>query len=387
MATKISPQSRKRRLFQSTLTTVGLSLVTLLLFVAVGYSTVTRAFNSAEFPPTATIPADLGANLAQVSDLVGNVQRRRVGADNMQPVRVGSTLAAGDGSFISISGPGYVSLSLANRAVLYLDDNSEFELKSIEGKTEGVLNVGRILLNSPQRDLAFVFSAPTGAQLNATGRTLAGINYDADNELFVIDCLRGTCDVTGGDATTLRISTGQRAEVQGSGAASMTGEAHFELYQSIGARGIVATPTRPRVTVAPTEIPATATPTQIPTTPTATPIPTIIIQPTLTPTVEVMTATIVMTPTAVATSTIVMTPTISAESTITPSVTTTVTLQPVITATAILTNSTQQPASPTLTSEPTAIAPPTITLTPDPNMTDTPIAPVETPTITPTPAG
>ncbi len=365
------PKNRNQRQIQNSIFSVGLSLATLLLFIAVGYTSVTRAFDSAEFPPTATIPADLGANLAQVSDLAGNVQRQPAGESERQPVRVGNTIAAGDGSMINVVGLGYVNLSLANRAVLYLDDDSELELKSIEGETIGVLNFGRMLLNNPQRTLDFTFSAPSGAQFTATGRTLAGINFDPSDQRFAVDCLSGTCDLTGGDGVTLRLSAGQRGEVLGSGPAEVAGDARIELYQSLGARGIVPTPTRQRATAAPTQVPATAT--FAPPSPTITP--TIAAQPTLTPTLTgepTVTATISADPT--------ITPTISAE-TATP--TSAATPSPDVTEPAPPAP-TETPDSPTETPAPD----PTKTPAPEPTVTDEP-APTETiipdPTETPPP--
>lgn len=249
--------SRESRLRSNHLITLGLSLATLALFAAVGFSTYTRAFGSAALPPTATIPADLGANLAQVSQLVGRVQRVPAGETEPQPVRVGDTIAAGEGSVITLQGVGYLTLSLANRAVLYLDDRSELELQSIEGTTGGVLNFGRLLVSNPQTRNDFSFTTPNGAILNVSGRSLVGLTYDPATDRTTVDCLRFTCELRNGSNTVLQLAQGERGFIGRSATPQLDGEARFDLFQDIGARNVVPTPTRLRVT----RLPATAVPT------------------------------------------------------------------------------------------------------------------------------
>ena len=378
-----STREQRQRYYQ--LTSIALAVVTLALFGWLGVSAYDRAINADAFPPTATVPSDLGANLAQVSGLAGNVQRKSAGEDQLRIVRVGDTIAAGAGSVVQVSGLGYVSLSLANRAVLYLDDNTEFELTNIEGETTGVLADGRLLLNNPQRRNDFSFSVATGAMLNASGNTLAGINYDRETQTFSVDCLRGTCQFIGGDGSERLLVGGQRGESVGIGSAEAAGEARFDLYQSIGAFGSVPTPTRQRATAAP---------------PTETPLPAPTDTPTLEPTAT-LTPTVPPTETPTNVPTVPVTPTVTATTVVTPTIAPTedaddpeptqppATVEPTESlATAV---PTQVPTEPTATATPEPPAatdtPSAATATPEPP-TATPEPPAETPTPPPaTPTG
>lgn len=104
--------------------------------------------------------------------------------------------------------------------------------------------------------------------------TVAGVSFSDDEFMFIVDCLTGSCLVSGDLEGEVELQTGSRAFVGGSGRPSSVEPAHYEQYASLpwSEVEIPTVTSMPTDTAEPTAVPATATATntQVPTaTPTA----------------------------------------------------------------------------------------------------------------------
>lgn len=233
---------------------------------------------------TPTIPP-IGSNFAYVSELTGSAESVEPGDDTPRPLYVGSTVGAGSGSLIRVTGQGRLRLGLGDGAVVFLDSDTEIELRQIAGpdiggnETKIQLNRGRLLVSVDLRPgNAFYVLTDTGARAQVVGSVM-GNEYDHDSQQFDLDCLEGECRLLGSSHGLRDLGTGQHSWLVGNDPPANADSARYERYDTIGDRGLV-----PSATPTPTNPPPSATPTPVTPTPTRVFIPATPKPPTFTPT-------------------------------------------------------------------------------------------------------
>ena len=186
------------------------------------------------------------------------------------------------------SNDGLLQLRFPNETELYLAKNTTIELHT-KDELEIVLQQGKLLLQTEQR---FTIVNQYGATASSTNGLL-GITFSQTPFRFDVDCLIGSCLITGDLQGEQKLLATQHSYVGGNGRPSFPNPARYEQYVSLSPLVPTQTPTNiPTQTMLPTKTP-TKRPSSTPintTTPepthTNTPVPTmtpIPVQPSNTP--------------------------------------------------------------------------------------------------------
>lgn len=186
------------------------------------------------------------------------------------------------------SNDGPLQLRFPNGADIYLAKNTTIELLT-KDELEIVLQQGKLLLQTEQ---PFTVVNQYGAAASSTNGLL-GVTFSQNPFRFDVDCLKGSCLITGDLQGERKLLATQHSYVGGTGRPSFPNTARYEQYANLSALVPTPTPTKmPTQTMAPTQTPTkrpSSTPTKTATpepTYTNTPIPTLTpipVQPTNTP--------------------------------------------------------------------------------------------------------
>ena len=207
---------------------------------------------------TPTIPP-LEGDFAYVSELTGIVNYQPPGGLQSTELEVGQQVEAGAGSLLTVIGAGRLRVGLANGSVVFLDGQTQIELRQIGGRgtsspeTQIQLVYGRMLASvSTSSSAEFVVRSRNGDQARAAG-TLYGTEFDRATGRFDLDCLEGHCLLLDRMGRSLMLKGGEHSLVVGTDQPIPADGARYERYIGLGDPGLVPTPTPlPTRTPAPT---------------------------------------------------------------------------------------------------------------------------------------
>ncbi len=263
-----SPLSGRRILALSGLFILLLALVGLGIVVLRPRDSVATAPPPTPIATSTLPPSEEQVSIARLIAMKGAVEADPPGDAPPYTLEAGDTVAPAAGELVRVVGPGRLRLALSDGSVLFLDSDTEIELRQIAGQDQSQtliqLNQGRLLVAAdPLAGQEFYVLAETGARAQVIG-SLMGVEYDPDVQHFEVDCLAGRCRLLGrnGDAQELR--AGEHSGLY-YGRPAPPDPARYELYVALGDPGDVLTATATSTPGAVTPSPTAATPTSTPT--------------------------------------------------------------------------------------------------------------------------
>jgi hypothetical protein len=223
----------------------------LVLFGGVVSSAVWRAYRADQLPPTPTVPANLEANMAYVSEVSGSAESVAPGETSGRPLSAGETVGAGEGSLVRTGPSSSLRLALAEGAAFFLADNTEVELRQLAYREHGVeetilqLNDGRALVSGDDEVMRVAVFVETGARAETT-TGLMGLAYDRTSQRLDVYCFTGPCAIVGRNGERVELESGESGWVQGFDPPGLAGfilPLLFEFFMDLGDAGLIASPT------------------------------------------------------------------------------------------------------------------------------------------------
>jgi protein phosphatase len=214
---------------------------------------------------TPTPPETLPPLGFAIADVVDGASEYQVSGQQIMQLQPGVTIPAGDGSWIRVN-QGKAKLALGDKSAAYLDQSTTLNLNAVAsyesqaGFTLLTLKQGRALVQS--NGVIQIQADKVGfmTQLSGSG-SIVGLVYDPDAANFRVDCLVGTCEISGVYGMH-SLQGGQRFVVQEGQVQALLG-VPYEEWISL-APDIVPTPTiTPEATLTPM---ASESPSPFPTT-------------------------------------------------------------------------------------------------------------------------
>jgi uncharacterized protein YraI len=228
---------------------VGLASTSLALFAIIVAAAIWRSFSTEEYAPTPTIPAEVASDFAYVSDMVGAAFRQEPGTVLELPVSVGDTIEAGRGALVRTGASSWMRLGFVNGTTVFLDENSEIEVRQVGDLEVGVaetvlqLNTGKMLAaTGSDESLRLTVSAETGAAAHARN-ALLGLVYDRTAQRFHVHCLTGDCILTSQRGDSVALQQGESSWVQGFSTPFDVEPASYATFRGLGDPGMVPTET------------------------------------------------------------------------------------------------------------------------------------------------
>lgn len=192
---------------------------------------------------------------------------RPVGAENLTALNDGDKVLFEPGTILE-AGEEIFSFSLPNNAHFYLAPETEVELPRNPPDLQRPatimrLNDGVLLLDGTavEEEELFIYRGLPGALADLQSG-LMGVTYDAEQELFGVDCFSGEC-LLSSSSDTIRLGPNQFSELAPEGAPAAATVARAELYCDL-APALVACPEATATVPPPTFTPTFPPPTQPP---------------------------------------------------------------------------------------------------------------------------
>lgn len=156
----------------------------------------------------------------QITNVKGTVEVRSSANDTYAPAEVGQRL--GEGAQIRTGTDGIVALYRDKLTMVIVDNNSEAEVKTLQGTVEVPITILTVLTGAvglehhaeklPEGAILRV-ETPEGNTGNILGSTVR-VQYNPETKLMTATCLTGTCEFVRGDQK-LTLEAGQAVDIEG----------------------------------------------------------------------------------------------------------------------------------------------------------------------------
>lgn len=156
----------------------------------------------------------------QIAKVVGTVEVRASSSEEYAPAQEGQRLLVG--AQIRTGADGIVALYRDAKTMVIVDNNSEAEVKTLDGTVDVPVTVILLLSGAAALDhhgeqlpegAMFSIETPEGNNGGVIGSTVR-VQYNPETKIMTATCLTGTCEFVRGDQK-LTLQAGQAVDVEG----------------------------------------------------------------------------------------------------------------------------------------------------------------------------
>jgi hypothetical protein len=170
--------------------------------------------------PSPTVTPTPRPRIAEVAELVNEVDARTTASDAWRSATVGVQVVVGGG--VKTGDEARARVDLSDGGIVRLAANTEFELAALspeptESQTRFALAIGKVWAQVTQVLGSGSFEIETLSGTATVRGSLMSVEFFPEDGHMIVSCLEGECRLTGASGTFTDLAAGEQAEIPGFG--------------------------------------------------------------------------------------------------------------------------------------------------------------------------